>query len=190
MGLILMIICAMMTSVAIVREKETGTMEILLVSPVRPIFVILSKVVPYLVLSLVNLATILLLSRFVLDVPVSGSIIGLLFVSLLFILVSLALGLLISCMAQTQAAALLVSAMVLMIPTILLSGMIFNIESMPGILQVLSDFIPARWYIDLVRKIMIEGVPMRYVWNETGILLLMLVIFVSISLRLFKNRLN
>ena len=190
MGLILMIICAMMTSVAIVREKETGTMEILLVSPVRPIFVILSKAVPYLVLSLVNLATILLLSRFVLNVPVAGSIIGLLFVSLLFILVSLALGLFISCLAKTQAAALLISAMVLMIPTILLSGMIFNIESMPGILQMLSYFIPARWYIDLVRKIMIEGVPMHYVWNEVGILLLMLVIFVGISLRLFKNRLN
>ena len=190
MGLILMIICAMMTSVAIVREKEMGTMEILLVSPVRPIFVILSKAVPYLVLSLVNLATILLLSRFVLDVPVAGSIIGLLLVSLLFILVSLALGLFISCLAQTQAAALLISAMVLMIPTILLSGMIFNIESMPGILQVLSDFIPARWYIGLVRKIMIEGVPMHYVWNEVGILLLMLVVFLGISLHLFKNRLN
>ena len=190
MGLILMIICAMMTSVAIVREKEMGTMEILLVSPVRPIFVILSKAVPYLVLSLVNLATILLLSRFVLDVPVAGSIIGLLLVSLLFILVSLALGLFISCLAQTQAAALLISAMVLMIPTILLSGMIFNIESMPGILQVLSDFIPARWYIDAVRKMMIQGASVVEVWQDCVILFCMTALVLGVSLKKFNDKLE
>ncbi len=144
MGLILMLICAMMTSISIVREKETGTMEILLVSPMNPLAVILSKAVPYFVLSVVNLTTILLLSVYVLDVPIAGSLFSLLAVSLLFIFVSLALGLLISCITHTQVAALLASAMVLMIPTIILSGIIFPIESMPAILQWISCAIPAR----------------------------------------------
>ena len=157
MGLILMLICAMMTSISIVREKETGTMEILLVSPMNPLAVILSKAVPYFVLSVVNLTTILLLSVYVLNVPIAGSLFSLLAVSLLFIFVSLALGLLISCITHTQVAALLASAMVLMIPTIILSGIIFPIESMPAILQWISCAIPARWYVSLVRQLMIEG---------------------------------
>lgn len=190
MGLILMLICAMMTSISIVREKDTGTMEVLLVSPVNPLFVILSKAVPYFVLSILNLTTILLLSVFVLDVPIAGSLGSLLGVSLLFIFVSLALGLLISCLTRTQVAALLVSAMVLMIPTILLSGIIFPIESMPPILQGLSCLIPARWYVSLVRKLMIEGVPFSYVWQEAGVLLLMGTVLIGLTTRKFKNRLE
>lgn len=131
MGLILMLICAMMTSISIVREKEMGTMEVLLVSPVKPLSIILAKAVPYFVLSFVNLATILLLSVYVLDVPVAGSLFWLVVVSLLFIFVSLALGLLISTITHTQVAAMLVSGLVLMMPTMLLSGMIFPIESTP-----------------------------------------------------------
>lgn len=138
MGLILMLICAMMTSVSIVREKEMGTMEVLLVSPVRPIFIILSKAVPYFVLSFVNLTTILLLSVYVLHVPVAGSLPWLVAVSLLFIFVSLSLGLLISTLTQTQVAAMLASGLVLMMPTMLLSGMIFPVESMPWVLRGLS----------------------------------------------------
>ena len=220
MGLILMLICAMMTSISIVREKETGTMEVLLVSPVNPLFIILSKAVPYFVLSLLNLTTILLLSVFVLDVPIAGSLPALLGVSLLFIFVSLALGLLISCITHTQVAALLVSAMVLMIPTLLLSvfvldvpiagslpallvsamvlmiptiilsGIIFPIESMPGILQVLSCLIPARWYVETVRRLMIEGVPLVYVWKEVVVMCLMAVVLITATARKFKNRLE
>lgn len=161
MGLILMLICAMMTSISIVREKETGTMEVLLVSPVNPLFIILSKAVPYFVLSLLNLTTILLLSVFVLDVPIAGSL-----------------------------PALLVSAMVLMIPTIILSGIIFPIESMPGILQVLSCLIPARWYVEIVRRLMIEGVPLVYVWKEVAVMCLMAVVLITATARKFKNRLE
>lgn len=178
MGLILMLICAMMTSISIVREKETGTMEILLVSPMNPLAVILSKAVPYFVLSVVNLTTILLLSVYVLDVPIAGSLFSLLAVSLLFIFVSLALGLLISCITHTQVAALLASAMVLMIPTIILSGIIFPIESMPAILQWISCAIPARWYVSLVRQLMIEGVPLSYVWKEVCVLLFLSLIHI------------
>ena len=145
MGLILMLICAMMTSISIVREKETGTMEILLVSPVKPLFIILAKAVPYFVLSFVNLITILLLSVFVLDVPVVGSLFWLVIVSLLFIFVSLSLGLLISSVTRTQVAAMLASGLILMMPTMVLSGMIFPVESMPLVLQIISDLIPARW---------------------------------------------
>ncbi|WP_455586393.1 ABC transporter permease [Bacteroides sp.] len=190
MGLILMLICAMMTSISIVREKETGTMEILLVSPVKPLFVILSKAVPYFVLSFVNLITILLLSVYVLDVPVAGSLFWLIIVSLLFIFVSLALGLLISSVTQTQVAAMLGSGLVLMMPTMMLSGMIFPVESMPVILQVISDILPARWYIQAVRKLMIEGVDVVLVMKEIVILAFMAVLLITVSFKKFKNRLE
>ena len=190
MGLILMLICAMMTSISIVREKETGTMEILLVSPVRPLFVILSKAVPYFVLSFINLVTILLLSVYVLHVPVAGSLFWLIFVSLLFIFVSLALGLLISSVTRTQVAAMLASGLILMMPTMILSGMIFPIESMPLVLQVVSDVLPARWYIQAVRKSMIEGVDVVHVVKEILILAFMAIVLITISFKKFKNRLE
>ena len=190
MGLILMLICAMMTSISIVREKETGTMEILLVSPVKPLFIILAKAVPYFVLSFVNLTTILLLSVYVLHVPVAGSLFWLIVVSLLFIFVSLALGLLISSVTRTQVAAMLASGLILMMPTMLLSGMIFPIESMPLILQGISDVLPARWYIQAVRKLMIEGVDISLVLKEISILAFMAIVLITISFKKFKNRLE
>ena len=141
-------------------------------------------------LSFVNLITILLLSVFVLDVPVVGSLFWLITVSLLFIFVSLALGLLISSVTRTQVAAMLVSGLMLMMPTMLLSGMIFPIESMPLILQWISDILPARWYIQAVRKLMIEGVPVVLVYKEIGILLLMATVLITISIKKFKYRLE
>lgn len=190
MGLILMLICAMMTSISIVREKETGTMEVLLVSPIRPIFIILAKAVPYLVLSCVNLITILLLSVYVLHVPVEGSLWTLSFLSLLLIAVALSLGLLISCVVQNQVAAMIVSGMGLMMPVMLLSGMIFPIESMPAVLQWISNIIPARWYIQAVKKVMIEGLGMAAVWHEALILSGMVALLIGLSLKKFKERLE
>ena len=190
MGLILMLICAMMTSISIVREKETGTMEVLLVSPIRPIFIILANAVPYLVLSCVNLATILLLSVYVLHVPVEGSLWTLSFLSLLLIAVALSLGLLISCVVQNQVAAMIVSGMGLMMPVMLLSGMIFPIESMPAVLQWISNIIPARWYIQAVKKVMIEGLGMAAVWHEALILSGMAALLIGLSLKKFKERLE
>lgn len=190
MGLILMLICAMMTSISIVREKEMGTMEVLLVSPVKPLFIILAKAVPYFVLSFVNLATILLLSVYVLHVPVAGSLFWLIVVSLLFIFVSLSLGLLISTLTRTQVAAMLASGLILMMPTMLLSGMIFPIESMPVLLRGISAVLPARWYIQAVRKLMIEGVDVSFVLMEIGILATMAVILITVSFKKFKNRLE
>lgn len=190
MGLILMLICAMMTSISIVREKKTGTMEVLLVSPIRPIFIILAKAVPYLVLSCVNLATILLLSVYVLHVPVEGSLWTLSFLSLLLIAVALSLGLLISCVVQNQVAAMIVSGMGLMMPVMLLSGMIFPIESMPAVLQWISNIIPARWYIQAVKKVMIEGLGMAAVWHEALILSGMAALLIGLSLKKFKERLE
>jgi ABC-2 type transport system permease protein len=183
MGLIMMLICAMMTSISIVRERETGTMEVLLVSPVRPVFVILSKVAPYFALSFVNLATILLLAVFVLDVPIAGSLFGLVAVSLLFIFVALALGVLISSIARTQVAAMLGSGLVLMMPTLLLSGMIFPVESMPAVLQWISGIIPARWYIDLVKRIMIQGADIASVGKPIAVLAVMAVVLIGVSLK-------
>ena len=190
MGLILILICAMMTSIAIVREKETGTMEILLSSPLKPIYIILAKAVPYLILSLVNLITILVLSVYVLEVPIAGSLFWLMTVSFIFIFLALSLGLLISTMVNTQMAAMLASGMGLMMPVMLLSGMMFPIESMPEILQWISSIVPARWYIEAVKKIMIQGVEIQYVVKELSILVTMTIALVLISLSQFKTRLN
>jgi ABC-2 type transport system permease protein len=189
MGMILMLVCAMMTSVSIAREKETGTMEILLVSPVRPLGVILAKTVPYLFISFFNLITILILSRFVIGVPIAGSLVLLLSVSLLFIFVCLSLGLLISTAVGTQVAALLISGMALLIPVVLLSGMMFPIENMPWFLRLLSNAVPARWYIQAVRKVMIQGLGAAAVYKETGILAGMAVLFLLLSFKNFKTRL-
>ena len=190
MGLIMMLICAMMTSISIVREKETGTMEVLLVSPVRPIYIVVSKMVPYFVLSCINLATILLLSVFVLGVPVAGSLAALWLVSLIYIIANLSLGLLISTMAQQQVIALMFSGLLLMMPTMLLSGMVFPIESMPWPLRGISCILPARWCITAVRKLMIQGLPMIYAWKEIVILASMAVVLIGASLKKLNNRLE
>lgn len=190
MGMILMLICAMMTSIAIVREKENGTMEILLVSPMKPIYIILSKVTPYFTLSMINLITILLLSVYVLGVPIAGSLVLLLLVSIVFIFLALSLGLLISNIVNTQVAAMLISGMGLMMPVMLLSGLIFPVESMPLPLQCLSALVPARWYVDAIRKIMIQGAEIQYVMREILILTFITVALVVLSLKTFKNRLN
>ena len=190
LGMIMLLICAMMTSIAIVREKEMGTMEILLVSPMKPIYTILSKITPYFVLSCINFATIMLLSVYVLKVPIAGSFISLVAVSLLYIFVSLSLGLLVSTLTNSQQAAMLISGMGLMIPVMLLSGMVFPVENMPIALQWFSDIVPAKWYISAVKTIMIKGLGITAVLKEVGILSLMSVVLVGVSLKKFKVRLE
>ena len=189
MGLILILICAMMTSIGIVKEKEMGTMEVLLVSPLKPIYIILAKAIPYLLLSMVNIATILLLSYFLLDVPIKGSLLLLVSVSILYAIVSLCLGLLISTVADTQQAAMLISGIALMLPIMLLSGMMFPIENMPDILQWFSHIVPAKWYIIAVKDVMIKGLPAVSILKEIGILSFMAVVLVFLSVKRFKIRL-
>jgi ABC-2 type transport system permease protein len=190
MGMVLILICAMMTSIAIVREKEMGTMEILLSSPLKPIYIILAKAVPYFTLSILNLATILLLAVFVLGVPVAGNLFWLILLSLLFIFLALSLGLLISTIVDSQLAAMLASGMALMMPIMILSGMIFPIESMPEILQWISSIVPARWYIEAVKKLMIQGVEIQYVAKEFLILATMAGFLMLVSLKKFNIRLK
>ena len=190
MGLIFLLICAMMTSISIVREKESGTMEVLLVSPVRPLWIILAKMIPYFLLSCINLLTILLLARFALEVPMTGSMIGLIGTSLLYILLALALGLFISTIARTQVVAMLISGMVLILPVIMLSGMVFPVENMPGILQVVSCVIPARWYIEAMRKLMIEGAAFGAVLQQFAILAAMTFVLVVVALKKFNDKLE
>lgn len=190
MGMILMLICAMMTSISIAREKEMGTMEILLVSPMPPLLIILSKAVPYFFLSCVNLTTILLLSVFVIGVPIAGSFPALLVLSLIFIFVALAFGLLISSLTDSQTVALLISGMALTLPVILLSGMMFPVDNMPWFLQAVSSVIPARWYIAAVKKIMIKGLGFASILKELGILSVMAAVLIAASLKKFKIRLE
>ena len=189
MGLIFILICAMMTSVSIVREKEVGTMEVLLASPVKPLHIIFAKMIPYFVISCVNLATILLLAYFVLEIPMVGSLFWLCTLSIIYIVLALALGLLISTVVTSQVAAMFGSLLGLMLPVLLLSGMMFPIENMPIPLQVISNVIPARWYIAAVRKLMIEGLAVSYITKELFILLGMTLFLIIVALKKFKNRL-
>ena len=190
MGMILLLICAMMTSISIAREKESGTMEVLLVSPVRPLFMLLSKAVPYFFLSLVDLAIILCIAVFVMGVPIAGSFFWLIVISLIYIFLALALGLLISSVVNSQVAALLISGMALMIPVILLSGMMFPIENMPWFLQWFSQLVPAKWFIIAVKKLMIMGLSFSSIIMEISILCVMTLAFIGISLKKFKERLE
>ena len=182
MGMLLLLICAMMTSISIVKEKERGTMEVLLVSPVRPLMIIIAKAVPYLVLAFVILCTILIISKCLLLVPISGSLFWIFMVSCIYIIVALSLGLLISTVAKTQLVALLASAMMLLLPCILLSGMMFPVESMPTILQYVSAIMPPRYYISAMRKLMIMGVGIDKVMHEVLVLSLMATVLLSAAL--------
>jgi ABC-2 type transport system permease protein len=188
--ILLMLICAMMTSISIAREKELGTMEVLLVSPLKPIQVIIGKVSPYMLLSLINAVTILLLGYFVFDVPIRGSILLLLAETILFILMALSLGILISTIARTQQVALMISLAGLMLPTILLSGFIFPVDNMPVVLQWLSNVMPPKWFIIIIKAIMLKGVGFLYIWKETLIIAGMTLIFIFLSVKNFKVRLG
>ena len=190
MGTLLMLVCAMMTSISIVREKEKGTMEVLLVSPTKPLMIIVAKLVPYLVLAFTILSIILLMSFYVLGVPIKGSLFWIYVVSTIYILLALSLGILVSTIAETQLVALLISAMLLMMPVIMLSGMMFPIESMPKILQYISAIVPTRYYISAMRKLMIMGVGIEEVYFEVSILISMLIALMSLALAKFNKRLE
>ena len=190
MTIILMLVSAMMTSISITREKEIGTMEVLLVSPLNPIQVIVGKVVPYIFLSVINAIVIIVLSIFVFKMPVQGSFFLLGLESVLFIITALALGILISTISATQQTAMMISLMGLMLPVILLSGFIFPISSMPLPLQVISYIIPAKWFIIIIKGIMIKGVGLQFLWKESLILLGMTVFFIGLSVKKYKIRLE
>ena len=188
-GLIVLLICAMMTSIAIVSEKENGTMELLLASPLSPLTIISAKLIPYFFFSGLNLITILLLSHYLLGVPFVGSLVAFVAVTLLYIIVSLALGLLISTVVRTQMAALLLS-LLLIVPTMYLSNFVFPLDSLPLPMQGVSNIVPAKWYIDAARRILIQGVDVRYVAKDFVILVIMAVVLMGISVKLFKKRLS
>ena len=190
MGTLLMLVCAMMTSISIVREKERGTMEVLLVSPVRPILIVIAKVIPYLVLAFIILIVILLMANSLLGVPLQGSVFWIFVISTVYILLALSLGLLVSNIAKTQLVALLLSAMVLLMPIVMLSGMFFPIESMPKVLQYVSAIIPTRYYTSAMRKLMIMGVGVRQVMHEMIVLICMLIGLLGLSLAMFNKRLE
>lgn len=190
MTVILMLVSAMMTSISITREKELGTMEILLVSPLKPFVVIIGKVFPYIFLSILNAIIIIILGIFVFNVPVKGSLFLLAAESILFIITSLALGVLISTISATQQSALMISLMGLMLPVILLSGFIFPLSSMPLPLQYISNIIPAKWFILILKGIMLKGVGIAQLWKETAILIFMTLLFTLISIKKYKIRLE
>jgi ABC-2 type transport system permease protein len=188
-SLIMMLICVLMTSVSIVKEKELGTMEVLLVSPFHPFFIIIAKAIPYFVLSLFNLSVIVFLSINLLDMPMEGSILLLFAESGLLILVCLSLGLLISNTTNSQQAAMLISLLGMLIPTLIFTGFLFPIENMPKPLQIISNIMPSKWYYIIVKDIMIKGLGIQYFWKETLILMGMATFLLALSLKKFKIRL-
>jgi len=190
MAMVLLLVCTMMTAITIVREKETGTMEIMLVSPMKPQLVVFSKAIPYLLLSVINIATILLLSVYVLEVPINGSLSLLVLESVLFTLVSLSLGLLISSVTDSQQAAMFISLVGLFLPTVLLSGFMFPVENMPLPLRTISKIVPASWYYSIVKSVMIKGLGIGGVWKETLVLAGMMVFFLTVAVKRFKIRLQ
>jgi ABC-2 type transport system permease protein len=190
MAMILLMVCVTMTSISIVKEKELGTMEVLLVSPFKPIFIIFSKMVPYLIISLFNVISIIILSRFLLQVQVEGNIILLLLESILFIITALSLGLLISTVTKSQQGAMFTSLLTMMLPTMLLSGYLFPVENMPLILRVISYIVPSKWYYIIIKDIMLKGLGFSAVWKETLILAAMALALLGISLKSFKIRLE
>jgi ABC-2 type transport system permease protein len=190
MAMVLLLVCVMMTAVAIVKEKETGTMEVLLVSPMKPALIIISKATPYLLLSLIDLIAILLLSAYVLDVPVKGSVFLLLAESTLFILTCLMLGILISIQTSSQEVAMLISLVAMLLPTLMLSGFMFPIENMPYVLQLISNIIPSKWYYIIIKNVMIKGAGFGAVWKETLILGGIALVLFLMSLKRFKIRLQ
>jgi ABC-2 type transport system permease protein len=189
MSMILLLVCTMMTSVSIVREKEMGTMEVLLASPSQPIKVIIAKAIPYLFLSIINIITILLMSYFILELPIRGSLLLLFSESVLFIITSLSLGLLISTITDSQRTAMFVSLVGMFLPTLMLSGFMFPIENMPKPLQVVSNIVPAKWYFIIVKSVMLKGLGLANIWKETLILSGMTLFFLLLALKKFRIRL-
>ncbi len=189
MAMVLLLVCTMMTAITIVKEKEMGTMEVMLVSPMRPQMVVIAKAVPYLLLSTINITSILLLSVFALELPINGSLALLGFESILFTLVSLSLGLLISARAASQQTAMFISLVALFLPTIMLSGFMFPVENMPLPLRIISNIVPAKWYYSIVKSVMIKGLGIAGVWKETLILAGMMTFFLTMAIKRFKIRL-
>jgi len=187
---LLMLVSAMMTSISIAREKELGTMEVLLVSPLKPIQIVVGKVIPYVVFSFINAITILILAFFVFGMPVQGSLVLLLAESLLFIVMALALGIFISTIAKNQQTAMMVSMFALLLPTLMLSGFIFPIENMPMPLQWLCNIMPTKWFIIILKDIMLKGVGLSHIWQETLIIFGMTIFFIGLSVKKFKIRLE
>jgi ABC-2 type transport system permease protein len=190
MALVLLLVSVLMTSVSIVKEKEKGTMEVLLVSPMNPFTVIIAKAIPYFFLSLINLTVILLMSVYLLDMPMNGSIALLYFVSSILILCALSLGLLISNVTDTQQAAMLIALMAMLLPTVMFSGFMFPLENMPLPLQLIANILPSKWYYIIVKSIMIKGLGIMGIWKETLILSGMTIALLFISFKKFNIRLQ
>lgn len=190
MGLIFILICSMMTCASVAREKEMGTLEVLLVSPIKPVYVVVSKMIPYFVISIINLATIFLISQYVLEMPILENLPTLLVLNMLYIALSLAIGLLVSTLSNNQMVALLICAMVMMVPMMMLSGMLFPVENLPLGLKQVSYLIPARWYIEATRKVMVEGLGIVSIWKEMIILIGMTVVVFVACIKKFNDRLE
>jgi ABC-2 type transport system permease protein len=190
MAFVLTIISALMTAISLTREKETGTMEALLVSPLRPWEIIAGKVMPYLAIGFASLILVLVEARFVFRVPVQGSVPLLLMEGLLYVLVSLAFGILISARTSSQRLAMMGVFLTTLLPNVLLSGFIFPVESMPALLRWISFIFPGRWFVVIARGIMLKGIGLEYLWRETLYIAALATVLLAASVRSFRERLE
>jgi ABC-2 type transport system permease protein len=188
-ALILTMVTSLMTAISLSREKERGTFEVLLVSPLHPWQIIVGKVIPYLALAMANVVTVLLAAWLVFHVPFRGSVPLLLACSMLFALVGLSVGVLIAAVTSSQLAAMLAALGGTMLPNTLLSGLIFPITSMPRPLQLVTNIVPARWFIEIVRGIMLKGVGVSVLWPQLVVLTAMFVVLLLVAIRKTSVRL-
>lgn len=190
LAFVLTLVSALMTAITVARERETGTMEVLLVSPLRPVQIVAAKVAPYLVLAFLNAVTTLAVAKLAFDVLLRGSLVLLLAESALYVLVALGLGIFVSSRARDQRTAMIVVLLGLLLPTMMLSGFVFPISSLPAILRPLTNLIPTTWFIAIARGIMLKGVGIETLWKETLILAAMAVGLLAASARSLRERLD
>ncbi|MFZ5518855.1 MAG: ABC transporter permease [Candidatus Zhuqueibacterota bacterium] len=189
-AVILMMICALMTSVTIAREKETGTMEQLLVSPIRPVEIIFGKVFPYIIIAFLDGAVVVAAAKLMFNVAIQGSLLMLVLLSIFYLYASLAIGVFISTRVKTQQVAMMGSLIITILPSLILSGFVFPIRSMPVVLKVLSYVVPAKYYINIIRGIILKGIGATYLWPNTIFLFALGTLLLMVSVARFKTSLD
>jgi len=188
-AILLIMIGALLTSVTIAREKETGTMEQILVSPIRPYEVVLGKAVPYLLLAFCIALFIIILGQIWFDVPMMGSWVWLMLFCVFYVFTALAIGLLISTVVATQQVAMMLSLVATLLPSVMLSGFVFPIASMPLALQVISNIIPATHFLKIIRGIMLKGSGLAELWIPAAAMSAIGLFFIAVAVKRFKLKL-
>jgi len=187
-AIILMMISALLTSITIAREKETGTLEQLLTTPVKPREILIGKLLPYILIAFVDGILVLLFARLVFGVPFVGSHLLLLSFGLIYVTTALSIGILISTVSQTQMVAMTLAQVATLLPSVMLSGFIFALKNMPLVLQIISNVIAAKYFVTIIRGIMLKGAGLDTLAIHGGALVVLMLILLTIAMKRFKGQ--